>query len=106
MREKRKQTRSEISVSAQLIILGGAPVPVQTRNISLGGVLLAPGDYTPPRPASTVELVVRMPGGDEERRMMARVSRADATGVALLFQEFDLDDFGFLQRLLAQAKRV
>jgi len=96
--EKRRQNRSEIAVPVALVHRQQEVGGLRTRNISLGGVLIEAGDYAPPRVGETVTLVFADGGG--ERRLQGRVTRSGAEGVALVFQEFDLEDFDFLQRLM------
>lgn len=100
--EKRRQTRTEVTVEVDMTFLGTVVPGLLTRNLSLGGVLLEAGDYPLPRIGAAVELTFKAPVGEpEEWTMQARVARAGSTeGVALLFREFDLDDFAFLQKLL------
>jgi len=100
--EKRRQTRTEIAVEVDMTFLGTAVPGLMTRNLSLGGVLLEAGDYPLPRIGSAVELTFKAPAGEpEEQTMQARVVRASSEeGVTLLFREFDMDEFAFLQKLL------
>lgn len=101
MMEKRRQSRSEVAVVADLIANGATYQGLATRNVSLGGVYLEPGAYPPPRPGANVEVRFKSSSGTT-RGFQARVQRSGPDGVALLFRDFDLDDFAYLQQLLAR----
>jgi len=99
--EKRAQSRTAISLAVVMSYGGNQRWLVTTRNVSLGGVFIEPGQYPPPRPGETVTL--SMPGktvGAAKRHMQARVARSGPDGVALVFGEVDMDEFEFIQDLM------
>lgn len=99
--EKRKQSRAEVAVNVEMKFRDVQAQGLRTRNVSLGGVFIEPGDYPLPRKGETVTLQVVNGGAPGTgRTFRTRVARADEEGVALLFQEFDLEDFHYLQELL------
>ena len=99
--EKRKQSRSEMVVNVEMLYRDVHVQGLRTRNVSLGGVFVEAGDYPLPRKGETVNLrVVDSGTPGAERNFRTRVARADEDGVVLLFQDFDLDDFEYLQSML------
>jgi hypothetical protein len=98
--EKRKQSRSEVALAVDMSCMGTEYHDLVTRNVSLGGVLLEPGEYPPPVRGANAELRFKTVAGSP-RALQARVQRVDAGGVALVFRDFDLDDFNYLQQVLA-----
>lgn len=98
--EKRKQARSEIRLPVELAFRQERVTGLHTRNVSLGGALIEPGDYPPPRPGETVTVAFQDGPGGGSRVFQGRVTRYGPEGLALVFQEFDLEDFSFLQELM------
>jgi len=99
--EKRTQSRTEIALAVVMSYGDNQRWLVTTRNVSLGGVFIEPGQYPLPRPGATVTL--SMPGktvGAAKRHMQARVARSGPEGVALVFGEVDRDEFEFIQDLM------
>ena len=101
MVEKRRQARSEIAVNVEMHFRDVRIEGLRTRNVNLGGVFIEPGDYPLPRKGESVTMqVVDNKNPDNNRSFRTRVARANEEGVALLFSDFDLDDFQYLQELL------
>jgi hypothetical protein len=99
--DQRKQSRTAIALAVVMSYRGNQRWLVTTRNVSLGGVLIEPGQYPPPRPGETVTL--SMPGksvGAAKREMQARVARSGQDGVALVFGDVDMEEFEFIQDLM------
>jgi hypothetical protein len=90
-----------VAVAVDLYYEGEELRDLRTRNVSLGGVFLEPGDYAPPPAGASVELTFRLAeSAPAVHRVHARVQRSGPFGVALLFRNFRIEDFGFLQQLL------
>ncbi len=99
--EKRQQTRREIAVEVDMTCDGARTPGLKTRNLSLSGVLLEPGDYALPAPGAIVDLNFHAPAAQNGGRLLrARVVRASSQGLGLLFRDFGLEDFGFIQGLI------
>ncbi|NOZ09613.1 MAG: PilZ domain-containing protein [Gammaproteobacteria bacterium] len=99
--EKRKQSRAEVVVNVEMHYRDIHAQGLRTRNVSLGGVFVEAGDYPLPRKGETVNLQVVNGGAPGTgRNFRTRVARSNEDGVALLFQDFDLDDFEYLQEIL------
>lgn len=99
--EKRRQARTAVALEVELVYAGRATGNYRTRNLSLGGVFLSGGDGSGPPVGAEVGLNFRTHAASERRHaMQARVARVEPAGIALIFREFNLDDFSFLQGAL------
>jgi hypothetical protein len=98
--EQRKQQRTRAGLIVDITYPGGVLEGLKTRNISLGGVFVeAAGD--PPPVGEQVEIRFRLQSQNAVRPLQARVVRSHDDGFALLFRNFALDDFEYLQKLAA-----
>lgn len=99
--DRRQHPRHEIAVEVDLNCDGTRTTGLKIRNISLSGVFLEPGGYAPPASGTTVELNFHTSAVQKDGRMLrARVVRVSDQGVGLVFRDFDLEDFHFIQDLI------
>ena len=98
--EKRKTTRIVFRVEA-VIGTGGKTIRGKVENLSLAGIFVVTSDRLPP--GQRVEVTVYLSGSTSQLTVEAKgkVLRSDHRGVAVQFDEIDLDSFIHLRNIVA-----
>lgn len=98
--EKRKTTRIVFHVEAAMDT-GGRTIRGKVENLSLSGIFVITSDRLPP--GHRVEVFVYLSGSTSQLTVEAKgkVLRSDDRGIAVQFDEIDLDSFIHLRNIVA-----
>ena len=101
--EKRKQPRTNVELEVEFTHLGFHCSRHKTYDIGLGGMFVDCGIGTTPKVGDEVEVNFV---GDDTYCLHARVVRENKHGFALIFVDFNFDDFMFLERPLKLQQKI
>ena len=94
--ERRRRTRVPVHFNVTIQV-EGAPVSVETKNISLNGMLCEPNHLLKGGTEGQVRIVL---SPDVTISAVAKIVRSDATGIAVGFASVDEDSFFHLKNLV------
>lgn len=101
MAERRKYTREDVFLDAEVFYPATGKLIMQVRDICMGGIYLeAENNRLPPEGAEVdVTLLVHIEG-EEFHTLRSRVTRVENDGIALKFINIDVRYLSFLERVL------
>lgn len=98
--DKRGSMRCAIRAHAQVRLENGLMMEGESRNVSLGGLLLSSELMLPVGNPCRVSLVVEDDGEDFRIEMRGRVVRIDEDGLAVEFSHLDIESRECLRRVV------
>lgn len=104
--ENRWSQRRKVSLAVDVIDADAHLEHCRTRDVGLGGVFVEISAERQPAENAEVELLFKLIGKDQrlvQHRLRAKVVRATAEGIGLMFRGFDTSSFRSLQELMRQA---
>ncbi len=101
-RERRQSTRVAFTATATIRLKGTTYTDCATENLSTKGVFINGVSVSPQQEGERCDVELRLSGASSDLvvRMQGRVVRSQPEGVAVQFEEIDLDSFYHLKNIV------